>query len=168
MIPGQGVQRAFRVGLPSVDLFPYKTWQRLLTRSWREMQRDLFDHQHAAGYRPLREALAAYLATAHGVRCTAEQVIIVNGSQQGIDLTARVLLNPGEQVWMEDPGYLGTRGALLGAGAHLVPVPIDAEGFSIQQGKERAPCARLAFVTPSHQFPFEVTMSIARRLSLLE
>lgn len=168
IIPGQGVQRAFRVGMPDVDSFPLKTWQQLLMRSWRYMQRDLFDHQYAAGYRPLREAIASYLATARGVRCTAEQVIIVNGSQQGIDLAARVLLNPGEQVWMEDPGYLGARGALLGAEASLVPVPIDAEGLVVQAGKERAPRARLAFVTPSHQFPLGVTMSMARRQSLLE
>ena len=116
----------------------------------------------------MREAIASYLATARGVRCTAEQVILVNGSQQGLDLAARVLLNPGEQVWMEDPGYPGARGALLGAGARLVPVPIDTEGLVVQLGKERAPQARLAFVTPSHQFPLGVTMSIARRLSLLE
>ncbi len=151
-----------------MDAFPHKTWQQLLVRSWQQMQHDLFAHQHAAGYLPLREAIASYLATARGVRCTAEQVIMVSGSQQGIDLAARVLLNPGEKVWMEDPGYLGARGALLGAGAQLVPVPIDAQGLVVQMGQEHAPHARLAFVTPSHQFPLGVTMSMTRRLSLLE
>ena len=131
------------------------------------MPPELLAYHQPAGYLPLREAIASYLATARGVRCTAEQVIIVAGSQQGLDLAARVLLDPGEQVWMEDPGYPGARGALLGAGARLVPVPIDAEGLVVQMGKERAPHARLAFVTPSHQFPLGVTMSMARRLSLL-
>lgn len=168
MLPGQEVQRAFRVGLPAVDAFPYKTWQQLLVRSWQQMQHDLFAHQHAAGYLPLREAITSYLAIARGVHCTAEQIIMVSGSQQGIDLAVRVLLNPGEKVWMEDPGYLGARGALLGAGAQLVPVPIDAQGLVVQTGQEYAPYARLAFVTPSHQFPLGVTMSMTRRLSLLE
>jgi GntR family transcriptional regulator/MocR family aminotransferase len=128
---------------------------------------ELLAYHHPAGYLPLREAIASYLATARGVCCTAEQVILVAGSQQGLDLAARVLLDPGEQAWMEDPGYPGARGTLLGAGARLVPVPIDAEGLVVQMGKERAPGARLAFVTPSHQFPLGGTMSMARRLSLL-
>jgi len=168
LIPGHGLQRAFRVGLPAIDAFPRTLWQQLLVRSWRQMPTELLAYHDPAGYLPLREAIASYLATARGVRCTAEQVILVNGSQQGLDLAAHVLLNPGEQVWMEDPGYPGARGALLGAGARLVPVPIDTEGLVVQLGKERAPQARLAFVTPSHQFPLGVTMSIARRLSLLE
>jgi GntR family transcriptional regulator/MocR family aminotransferase len=167
MLPEHRLQRAFRVGLPAIDAFPSKLWQRLLVRSWRQMVPELLAYHHPAGYLPLREAIASYLATARGVRCTAEQVILVAGSQQGLDLAARVLLDPGEQAWMEDPGYPGARGALLGAGARLVPVPIDAEGLVVQMGKERAPGARLAFVTPSHQFPLGVTMSMARRLSLL-
>jgi GntR family transcriptional regulator / MocR family aminotransferase len=167
LVPGQGLQRAFRVGLPAIDAFPRKLWQHLLLRSWRQMPPELLAYHEPAGYLPLREAIASYLATARGVRCTAEQVIIVAGSQQGLDLAARVLLDPGERVWMEDPGYPGARGTLLGAGARLVPVPIDAEGLVVQRGKERAPHARLAFVTPSHQFPLGVTMSMARRLSLL-
>jgi GntR family transcriptional regulator / MocR family aminotransferase len=168
MIPGHGLQRAFRVGLPAIDAFPRTLWQQLLLRSWRQMSPELLAYHQLAGYLPLREAIASYLATARGVCCTAEQVIIVTGSQQGLDLTARVLLDPGEQVWMEDPGYPGARGALLGAEARLVPVPIDADGLVVQLGKERAPGARLAFVTPSHQFPLGVTMSMTRRLSLLE
>jgi GntR family transcriptional regulator/MocR family aminotransferase len=168
LLPGHGLQRAFRVGLPAIDAFPRTRWQHLLLRSWRQMPPALLAYHDPAGYLPLREAIASYLATARGVRCTAEQVMLVAGSQQGLDLAARVLLDPGEQVWMEDPGYPGARGALIGAGAHLVPVPIDAEGLVVQVGKERAPHARLAFVTPSHQFPLGVTMSMARRLSLLE
>jgi GntR family transcriptional regulator / MocR family aminotransferase len=167
-LPGQGYERAFRLGYPEVAAFPHKIWQRLLMRSWRQMQQpDMMMYHDAAGYMPLRQAIAGYLATARGVRCTASQVLIVSGSQQGIDLVTRVLLNPGEQIWMEDPGYIGARGAFLGGGAHLIPVPIDREGLMVHVGKERAPNARLAFVTPSHQFPMGVTMSMARRLSLL-
>ncbi len=165
---GQRMTRAFRLGCPDLDAFPFGIWQRLLTRSWRQMQeQDLLFYHNPAGYLPLRRAIAGYLAMARGVRCTAEQVLIVNGSQQGIDLVARVLVNPGEPVWIEDPGYLGARGAFLGAGVRLVPVPVDEEGLMVHQGKQRAPDARLAYVTPSHQFPMGMTMSMARRLSLL-
>jgi GntR family transcriptional regulator/MocR family aminotransferase len=123
---------------------------------------------HPAGYPPLRQAIAAYLATARGVRCTAEQVIVVSGSQQALDFSARMLLDPGDPAWIENPGYLGTRAALVAAGARLVPVPIDDEGLDVAAGLAREPDARLAFVTPSHQFPLGPTMSLARRLALLE
>ncbi len=167
-IPGKSWPRAFRVGQPAYDAFPHKTWESLLVRSWRQMPQDLLTYHRVAGYLPLREAIAEYLATARGVRCTARQVIIVCGSQQGIDLTARVLLDPGERVWIEDPGYTGARGAFLAAGARLVPVPLDAEGMVVDLGKARDPDARIAFVTPSHQFPMGMTMSLVRRISLLE
>jgi len=168
LIPGKSWPRAFRVGQPAYDAFPHKTWESLLVRSWRRMPQDLMTYHRVAGYLPLREAIAEYLATARGVRCTARQVIIVCGSQQGIDLTARVLLDPGERVWIEDPGYTGARGAFLAAGARLVPVPLDAEGMVVDLGKARDPDARIAFVTPSHQFPMGITMSLVRRISLLE
>jgi GntR family transcriptional regulator/MocR family aminotransferase len=96
-----------------------------------------------------------------------EQVIVVSGSQQALDLSARVLLDPGDAVWVEDPGYMGARGALSGAGARLVPVPVDEEGLEVAKGIEREPGARLACVTPSHQYPLGVTMSLGRRLELL-
>jgi GntR family transcriptional regulator/MocR family aminotransferase len=102
------------------------------------------------------------------VRCTADQVIVVSGSQQALDLAARVLLDPGDAVWVEDPGYRGARGALAAAGATLVPVPVDDEGLDVAAGIAQCPAARLACVTPSHQYPLGVTMSAARRLALLE
>jgi GntR family transcriptional regulator/MocR family aminotransferase len=112
--------------------------------------------------------IAGYLGSVRAVKCDPEQVIIVSGSQQALDLTARVLLDPGEDVLIEDPCYPGARGALLGAGAHLIPVPVDKEGMDIIAGMARSATARMAYVTPSHQYPLGVTMSLARRLALLE
>jgi GntR family transcriptional regulator/MocR family aminotransferase len=158
---------AFQVGLPALDAFPETFWGQLVARHAR-LSTSLFRaYQDPAGYRPLREAIAAYLGMARGVTCTAEQVIVVSGAQQGIGLSAQVLLNPGDAAWVEEPGYFGTKGALLGAGAHLVPVPVDAEGLDVATGKTRCPTARLACVTPSHQFPLGMTMSLPRRLALL-
>jgi GntR family transcriptional regulator/MocR family aminotransferase len=121
-----------------------------------------------AGYRPLREAIAEYVIAARGVRCSAEQVIVVAGSQQGLDLAARVLLDVGDTAWLEDPGYIGARGALKSAGADVVPVPVDSEGLNVAEAVSRYPLARLVYITPSHQYPLGVTMSLPRRLALLE
>lgn len=158
----------FQVGLPALESFPHDQWGHLVAQCGRRRPAALYDYLPPAGYVPLREAIAAYLCTARGVRCTAEQIIVVNGSQQGVALTAQVLLDPGEAVWMEEPGYLGAKGALAGSGARVVPVPLDAEGLDIQAGQARCAEARLAFVTPSHQFPLGVTMSLKRRLELLD
>ncbi|MBV7333369.1 PLP-dependent aminotransferase family protein [Chloroflexi bacterium TSY] len=161
--------RAFLATMPDVDLFPHAIWERLLAKCWRRASHSiLLSYENRAGYLPLREAIAAYLGTARGVQCTAEQVIIIAGSQQGIDLTARILLDPGDGVWLEDPGYLGAYGAFTGAGAQICSLPVDSEGLDVEMGITRYPQARLAFVTPSHQFPLGVTMSLKRRLTLLE
>jgi GntR family transcriptional regulator/MocR family aminotransferase len=157
----------FQVGMPALDAFPGDRWGRLVARHARAMPVSLRGYQDPEGYAPLRRAIASYLAAARGVHCTTEQVIVVNGSQQGIALTAQVRLNPGDAVWMEDPGYPGATGALLGAGACLIPVPIDAAGLEVEAGKARCPGARLAFVTPACQCPLGVTMSLQRRLALL-
>lgn len=158
---------AFQVGVPALDAFPGDLWGRLVARHGRDMSARRLDYLDPAGYRPLREAIAAYLGMARGVHCTAEQVIVVSGSQQGVGLSAQVLLNPGDAVWVEEPGYFGAKGALLGAGVRLVPVPLDSEGLNVEAGKARCPAARLAYVTPSHQFPLGITMSLRRRLALL-
>ncbi len=161
-------QRAFTIGLPDLEAFPWDVWARLLARRMRESPGHLMRYSHPAGYLPLRHAIAAHLATARGVRCTAEQVIVVTGSQQALDLCARLLLDPGDPAWIEDPGYLGARAALVAAGAELVPVPVDDEGLDVATGKRSSPDARLAVVTPSHQFPLGVTMSLSRRLALID
>ena len=160
--------QAFRVGIPALDAFPYQLWTRLIARRARRSLSTLFTDWNPAGYRPLREAIVTYLRVARGVRCEPEQVIITAGAQGGLDLAARVLLDPGDAAWIENPGYLGTRGALLGAGARLIPVPVDKEGLDVAAGKARAGQARLAVVTPSHQALLGMTMSLARRLALLE
>ncbi len=160
--------RAFQPGLSAIDMFPIETWVRLVSRRLRHLPRRALDYGDVAGYWPLREALASYLGAARGVRCEAAQIIITSGSQQGLDLTARVLLDPGDAAWIEDPGYMGARGALLAAGGQLVPVPLDAQGIQVKAGEKLGAQARLAYVTPSHQFPLGVVMSLARRLELLK
>ncbi len=158
----------FRAGEPALDLFPYEVWARLIARRARQSLRAFAHYQPPAGYEPLREAIAAHIGITRGVRCTPEQIILTAGSQGALDLVARTLLDPGEAVWIENPGYFGAQGALLAAGARLVPVPVDEQGLDVELGRQRCPDARLASTTPSHQFPTGVTMSLGRRLALLE
>ena len=157
--------RPFRPGVPALDLFPMRLWARLVQRRLRRPPQ--MGYGDPAGYAPLRDAIAEYVSASRGVICGADQVIVVNGSQQGVDLAARVLLDAGEEVWMEDPGYPGARTALFAAGAVAVPVPVDDEGMCVAEGERIAPRARMAYVSPSHQFPLGATMSASRRLELL-
>lgn len=149
-------------------MFPYEVWARLIARRARQSVRELAHYQPPAGYFPLREAIAAWVGVTRGVRCTPEQIILTAGSQGALDLAVRTLLNAGEAAWLENPGYFGARGALLAAGARLVPVPVDEQGLMVEIGWERCPEARLVSTTPSHQFPTGVTMSLARRMMLLD
>ena len=160
--------RAFESGLPDAGAFPFRTWTRLMARQWRKPSYAMLSYGDPAGYRPLREAIAAYVRTARAVRCDAEQVFIVSGSQQALDLTARLLIDPGDAALIEDPGYPGARAALSAAGATLVPMPVDADGADVTRRAARARNARLVFVTPSHQYPLGVTLSLRRRLALIE
>jgi GntR family transcriptional regulator / MocR family aminotransferase len=159
---------AFRGGEPALDLFPYEVWARLIARRARQSLRAFAHYQPPAGYYPLREAIAAQIGITRGVRCTPEQIILTAGAQGAFDLAARTLLDPGEAVWLENPGYFGARGALLAAGARLVPVPVDEQGLVVEIGRLLCPDARLVSTTPSHQFPTGVTMGLARRLALLD
>ena len=160
--------RPFRAGVPDLAAFPFDVWSRLWARRWRRPPHALLDYADPAGYLPLREAIAGYLAHARAVRCEPRQVLIVSGSQQALDVAARVLLDPSDQVWVEDPGYGGARGAFIAAGAQVVPVPVTSAGLDVEAGRALAPAARLAYVTPSHQFPLGVAMPLGRRLALLE
>ena len=160
--------RAFQPGIPALDVFPRKLWERLHAKHLRRQPVADLAYSDPAGHRPLREALAAYLHGSRGLRCEAEQILIVGGSQQGLDLVARALLNPGDRVWVEDPGYPGARAALRAAGAELVAVPVDADGLEVSVGRRSAPDARLAVVAPSHQYPTGAVLGLRRRLELLE
>jgi GntR family transcriptional regulator/MocR family aminotransferase len=160
--------RAFSPGLPELAAFPFEDWARLLAKHWRAPPRSFLIGGDPAGHPPLREAIAGYLGAARAVACTAEQVFIVSGAQQALDLTVRVLIDTGDRVWVEEPGYPGLRGVLLAGGAELVPVPVDAEGLDVEAGRHLAARARMACVSPSHQYPLGATMSLARRLALLD
>ena len=159
---------AFRPGIPALDAFPRELWSRIAARQYRQSRFDLFSYGNPAGHPPLRRAIAEYLRAARGVNCSWEQVIVTSGSQQALDLAARVLLDPGDTAWVEDPGYFGARGAWTAAGLRCAPIPVDAEGLCVSQGERSAPEARMAYVSPSHQYPLGVTMSLPRRMTLLD
>jgi GntR family transcriptional regulator / MocR family aminotransferase len=153
---------------PALDALPLDSWNRIASRTARRASGSYLMPPPAAGLPALREAVAGHVGMSRGVRCTADQVVIVNSTQQAIDLVARLLLDPGDAVWFEDPGYISARQAFRAAGARLVPVPVDEEGLDVAAGSALAPDARLAYVTPSHQYPLGVTLSLERRIALLE
>ncbi len=159
--------RPFRPGTPALDHFPSPLWSRLVTKYWRREPAPLLPYSDPAGYKPLREAIAQYVAAARAVDCDGEQVIIVSGAQQALDLAARLLRDPGEEAWIEEPGYNGARAALLAAGVKPIAIPVDGAGLDVVAGERLSPSARLAYVTPSHQYPTGVVMTLARRLELL-
>jgi len=164
----RAAQVPFRAGEPALDLFPSRLWARLYARRARRSGSALLGYGRAAGHRPLRTAIAAYVSAARGVTAPADQVILVRGTQQGIHLATRILLERGDAAWVEDPGYPAARVMLETSGASVVPVPVDADGMVVAEGVRRAPDARAVIVSPSHQFPLGATMSLARRLALLE
>jgi GntR family transcriptional regulator/MocR family aminotransferase len=144
-----------------------KVWARVASRRLRTLSPTLLQAGDARGFGPLREAIADYLGSMRGVRCTPEQIVVTSGVQQGLDLLARLLTGPGDSVWIEDPGYFGASMAFSNAGARIVPVPVDDQGISVAEGRKAAKFVRCAYVTPAHQFPLGMTMSIGRRSELL-
>jgi GntR family transcriptional regulator/MocR family aminotransferase len=159
-----GLRYDFRYGEPSIDEFPREIWRRLLAARARRAVRDAVGYGDPAGYAPLRAALAEYLKRARGVVCEAEQIVITSGSQQGFDLASRVLLDPGDVAVVEEPLYPGVTIPFEAAGARLAYTPVDGGGLQTH----RLPAhARLAYVTPCHQFPTGVIMPLERRLALL-
>lgn len=166
--PWLGGWGAFRVSEPAIDRFPLPLWSRMVARHTRNATYAVLQYGDPRGHHAFREAIAAYLRTSRAVRCEAEQILVVSGSQQALEITARVLVGSGSRVWIEDPGYAGARDALNMAGARLVAVPVDEEGLDVARGIALAPRARAAYVTPSHQYPMGVVMSASRRLRLLE
>lgn len=162
---GQG---AFGVGQVAFDQFPLQVWSRLIARRCRNMNARSFHYGDQMGSEVFRKTIASYLRTSRSLHCDAQQIMIVSGSQQALEITARVLLDPRTHVWVEEPGYRLARDAFALTGSHLVPVPVDQEGLDVEAGMKRCRKARAAFVTPSHQFPLGVTMSASRRFQLLE
>lgn len=156
--------RAFRANVPALDLFPTGLWAHIAARRFKNASTFQLMGCPAFGYRPLREAIADYLITSRGVKCVADQIAVVSGTQEAIDLVSRILLNPGDRVCMEDPCYIGAAFVFKAAGAKLAFTSLDEEGMTIPRG----PSAKLAYVTPGHQFPLGITMSLSRRLKLLE
>jgi len=164
--PWQGFG-AFGVGQVAFDHFPIQIWSSLVTRHCRGMGADSAHYGDRMGSGDFRETIADYLRTARGVSCEARQIMIVSGSQHALEITARVLLNCGSPVWVEEPGYSFMREVLTLTGCRIVPVPVDDEGLDVAAGTKLSRKARAAFVTPSHQYPLGVTMSASRRLQLL-
>jgi GntR family transcriptional regulator/MocR family aminotransferase len=158
---------AFSVSQPAYDEFPFQIWSSLMMRHGRNPQTHSLHYGGPMGSERLREAICTYLRTARGVHCEPAQVMIVSGSQQALDVSARALLDEGSAAWVEEPGYWLTRHVLKAAGCKIVLVPVDAEGMDVAAGVRKCRTARAAFVAPSHQFPLGATMSAARRLQLL-
>lgn len=158
----------FQNGLTAVDSFPFDTWARIAARQHRQTSSATLLNDDLAGFRPLRETLAAHLKSARGVICEPEQIIITAGTQQALALIAAVFLDPNDEIWMEDPGYLSARNLFALSRAKIIPVPVDEAGLNVKAAYERSKKPKLIYVTPSHQYPLGVTMSLARRLSLIE
>jgi GntR family transcriptional regulator/MocR family aminotransferase len=151
---------------PDLSRFPFALWRRLVARHLKQLQPDIFAHRASpVGHDGLREAIAAYLGRARAVRCEPDQVIVVNGSQQALDLCARLLLDPGDDVAVEEPGYPGAKQLFRAHGATLKALPVTATGVST---KGLSANTRLVHMTPSHQFPIGVSMTLARRLEWIE
>jgi GntR family transcriptional regulator/MocR family aminotransferase len=159
----------FGQGQPALDAFPLKTWRQLLSRHCRSGDLIMLGYSHdPLGHRPLREAIAQYLVQYRAVQCKADQILIVNGSQQALDLVARVLIKGGDHVALEDPGYLGARSVFLAHQAKLYPIPVDQSGMRIEDlATQCSDKIKLVYVTPSHQFPTGAVLSLPRRLELL-
>ena len=163
-----GATGAFQPGLPALDEFPFSSWARFVARRFRSGGKELFGYESSGGLESFRSAIADYVGRVRGVRCNESQVIVVAGTQAALDLSSRMLLDPDDDVWLENPCYPGARGAFLSAGCQLRPVPVGPEGFDVEHASARFPKARLAYVTPSYQYPLGVTMSLDQRLRLLE
>jgi GntR family transcriptional regulator/MocR family aminotransferase len=161
-----GLRYDFRYGIPAVEDFPHATWRRLLARRAQAASIRTLRYGRARGFEPLRKAIADYLTRSRGVVATFEQVIVVNGSQQALDLVARLLLDVGDRVAIEEPCYQGARNVFLAAGARVLPTPVDDAGLDVSK-LPRSGSVRLAYVTPSHQFPLGGLLPLSRRLDLL-
>ncbi|MFI8481676.1 PLP-dependent aminotransferase family protein [Pseudomonas sp. NPDC078700] len=163
-----GLPLALQMGLPALDAFPRKVWTRLAGRQLRQSGLEGLVYPDSRGYAPLRMAIAAYLGISRGINCHPDQVLVCAGYRACLDLISHTLMRSGDKCWLEDPGYFMAREALKEGGAELVPVPVDDQGLDVAQGIARCPDARFAVVTPTHQSPLGMSLSLARRLALLD
>lgn len=161
-------RRPFQMRDPALAEFPAKLWGQIVARRARTFSSWLQTEDDGRGYRPLREATAHYLGSSRGVRCTADQVVIVSGVQQALDLLSRLLLKRDDPVWVEDPAYVGATMAFSNAGAKVVPVPVDEQGLSVYAGMRMCGRPKGMYLTPAHQFPLGMTMSLERRMEVLK
>lgn len=157
----------FRLSLPALDQFPHEAWARLVARHAHALTHAQMSYGDPAGLPSLRAAIAEHLRATRAVRCEAEQVLIVSGSQAALRLTTAVIVRPGDRVAVEDPGYPQARDALTAGGARIVPVPVDDDGLSVASLQRLRGRVRAAYVTPSHQYPLGTSMTVARRFALL-
>lgn len=158
----------FQTGHAALDAFPYNTWYEVSKKVFKNLKGYPLGYEEASGYGPLKNEIAKYLRFSRAVKCEAEQIIIVNGSQQGLNLVIQCLLKKGDSIWMEDPGYHGMKFACLNMEANICPVPVEKDGMNVSFAIRTHPDAKLAYVTPSHQFPIGATLSLNKRLQLLE
>jgi GntR family transcriptional regulator/MocR family aminotransferase len=163
---GLAHRRSLQPGIPDVSHFPFVTLRRIIAHRLQAGGDYVFGYQHITGYPPLKQAISRYLAAARGVRCEPDQIVITNGAQPAFDLLARILTDPGDSVWMEDPGYPAAQSAFVAAGASITPLPVSAEGWRLSAPPEDKP--RAIYVTPSCQCPLGVTMRLEQRLRLAE
>lgn len=163
----QSDERPFNLGRTLVDARTTEQWRKLTARTLRSFARRHLGYGDPHGLPELRKSVCDYLHAARGVRCEPEQVVITAGTQQAVDIVTRVMQGPDKEVWIEDPAYSLTRLALVAAGAKVCPIPVDHHGIDVTEGIRRSPKARAVFITPSHQFPKGVALSMARRLELL-
>ena len=157
----------FNTGCCSVDAITVESWRRVGARQMKTLEKANLHYADPIGELSLRIEVAQYLRAARAVRCEPEQIVIVSGAQQALDLSMRALVDPGDSVWMEDPGYLGARAAMQAVGANLIPVPVDESGLVVSAGIVAEANARAAYITPSHQYPTGAVMSMRRRLEIL-
>lgn len=163
-----GTPKPFCPGEPALDEFPTNVWSKIVRRVWSTISPARLSYGEAAGSFALRKSIAEYLRAHRGVRCDTTQVMIVNGTQQAIDIVARIAINPGDQVLFENPGYVSAREVFAKQGAKIVPMDVDENGALIAEAIERASNPRLIYVTPSHQYPLGVTLPIERRMELIQ
>ena len=161
------VPRPFVTGMPANDEFPMALWARLSAQHWRQSRHLVLGYPDPVGLYELRRAIANHLKANRGVACEPDDVFVFNGAQDAFNRIGQMLLNPGDKVWFENPGPIGARNSLVSSGASLVPVPVDDQGIDVAAGLKLCPEFRMAFVTPARQHPLGVTMSLGRRLELL-